>query len=245
MVHEIKYHSVRDRIRDLIDGLEVGDALPAERALAVDLGVSRMTLRRAVEELERDGVVVRRQGAGTFVAVPKIAQPLSGASFSADMRARGLTPSARTLSLEVVHAGPQLSRRLALSPADGVLRIVRQRSADDAPMALETLHVPAALLPGLVADDLTDASFYELLAARGILIERSVQTIEPTVTDDEESELLGVPLHSPAFLFERTSWTADERTVEFVRSVYRGDRYKLTAELHPRVTTPELAGGQT
>lgn len=231
MAHEVKYHAVRDRIRDLVEDLTVGDALPAERTLAGDLGVSRMTLRRAIDELVRDGLVIRRQGAGTFVAAPKIAQPLAGTSFSEDMRRRGLVPSSRTLGVEEIHAGPQLARRLEVSPADRVLQIVRQRSADAAPMALETLHVPLLVLPDLTPDDLTDASFYELLAARGIRLDRAVQTIEPTVTDDEESDLLGVPLHSPAFLFERTSRDTGDRVVEFVRSVYRGDRYKLTAEL--------------
>lgn len=247
-MHEVKYHAVRDRIRDLVEDREVGDALPAERALAGDLGVSRMTLRRAIDELVRDGLVERRHGAGTFVAAPKTAQPLAGTSFSEDMRRRGLAPSSRTLEVEEIHAGPQLARRLEVSPAERVLRLVRQRSADDAPMALETLHVPRSIVPDLTADDLTDASFYELLGARAIHLARAVQTIEPTVTDEEESELLAVPLHSPAFLFERTSRDADGRVVEFVRSVYRGDRYKLTAELAvgDRLVDdgPELVGGQ-
>jgi GntR family transcriptional regulator len=241
-VHEVKYHAVRDRIRDLIEGMDVGDALPAERALAGELGVSRMTLRRAIDELVRDGLVVRRQGAGTFVAAPKIAQPLAGTSFSEDMRRRGLTPSSRTVSIETIHAGPQLSRRLEVSPSARILRIVRRRSADGAPMALETLHVPVSVVPDLSPDDLTDASFYELLADRGIRLDRAVQTIEPTVTDDEESELLGVPLHSPAFLFERTSRDTSGTVVEFVRSVYRGDRYKLTAEL--QVGVPAAGDGE-
>lgn len=228
-----KYHAVRDRIRDLVDGLAVGDALPPERALAVDLGVSRMTLRRAIDELVRDGLVVRRHGAGTFVAEPKISQPLAVTSFSEDMRRRGHVPSTRTLQSVETHAGPQLGRRLAVSPSAPVLRVVRQRFADGAPMALETLHVALESVPGLEAVDLEDGSFYQLLAERDIVLARAVQTIEPTVTDDEESELLGVPLHSPAFLFERTSWDEQGRPVEFVRSVYRGDRYKLTAELLP------------
>jgi GntR family transcriptional regulator len=229
----IKYQSIRDEVRDLVAGLDVGDALPAERGLAVELGVSRMTLRRAIDELVREGLIVRRHGAGTFVAEPKIAQTLAVTSFSQDMRQRGFEPSSRTLSLEEAHAGPQLGRRLSISPSDRILRIARLRLADEAPMAIETLHVPLALLGQVAADDLENASFYELLATKGVHIDRGVQTIEPTVTDERESELLGVPLHSPAFLFERSTWDVQGRAVEFVRSVYRGDRYKLTAELHP------------
>jgi GntR family transcriptional regulator len=242
-VHEVKYHAVRDRVRDLLEDLAVGDALPAERTLATELGVSRMTLRRAIDELVLDGLVVRRQGAGTFVAAPKVARPLAATSFSEDMRRRGLVPSSATLSVETIHAGAQLARRLEVSPAERILRIVRQRSADGQPMALETLHVPTTIVPELAPEDLTDGSFYELLASRGIQLDRAVQTIEPTVTDEGESDRLGVPLHSPAFLFERTSRDVDGRVVEFVRSVYRGDRYKLTAELQVGVDA-DLVGGQ-
>lgn len=229
-----KYRSTHAELLALIEGLSIGDALPAERALAARLGVSRMTLRRAVDELVRDGRLVRRQGAGTFVAAPKISTSLHVTSFSEDMRRRGHIPRSRTLELEETFAGPQLGRRLDVSPGARVLRVARLRLADDAPMAIETLHVPIELVPGLTGDDLTDASFYELLSSRyGIVLARGLQEIEPTVTDERESELLQVPLHAPAFLFERTSWDGEGRTVEYVRSVYRGDRYRLTAELLP------------
>jgi GntR family transcriptional regulator len=99
-------------------------------------------------------------------------------------------------------------------------------------MAIETLHLPQALVPGLSAKDLT-GSLYELLRGRyEIEIASGTQTIEPTVTDEDESAALGVPLHSPAFLFERTSRDQHDRTVEFVQSVYRGDRYRIVTELN-------------
>lgn len=230
-MQEVKYHAVRDQVRDLIEQLEVGDALPAERVLAGDLGVSRMTLRRAIDDLVRSGLLVRRQGAGTFVSAPAVARPLAGLSFSEDMRQRGLEPSSRVVAVEEVHAGPQLSRRLEVSPSDRVLRVVRERSADGVPMALETLHVPTRVVTDFDPSELSQRSYYALLAGRGIRLDSASQTIEPTVTDDEESALLGVPLHSPAFLFERTSRDVEDRVVEFVRSVYRGDRYKLSVQL--------------
>jgi GntR family transcriptional regulator len=98
-------------------------------------------------------------------------------------------------------------------------------------MAIETLHIPSSIAPGLRATDL-DASFYDLLRERfGVVIASGTQAIEPTVTDEEESAALGVPLHSPAFLFERTTRDEAGRTVEFVHSVYRGDRYRIVTEL--------------
>ncbi len=230
-----KYHSIRDEILDLIAELDVGDALPPERTLAPQFGVSRMTLRRAVEELIREGRLQRRHGSGTFVAEPKIAQGLAVTSFSEDMKQRGAVPSSRTLGVDEVHAGARLGRVLEISPGDTVVKVLRLRLADDAPMALETLHVPRSVAPHLDGDSLTGRSFYELLEAEyGIVLDGGVQTIEATVTDETESEFLEVPVHSPAFLFERTSRATDGRVVEFVRSVYRGDRYKFRVELRPQ-----------
>src|SRR5919201_1247178 len=230
-----KQEQIRYEVMQLVRELGVGEAIPSERRLSSDLGVSRLTLRAALDELVREGYLVRRHGSGTFVSEPKIAQQLTLTSFSEDMRRRGMVPDSRTISLENVHAGPQVARGLNISPGDRVFRIRRLRLADDEPMALETLHVPVSLVPGLTAAQLEHASWYELLEERyNVVIASGLQTIEPTVTDEEESELLSVPLHSPAFLFERTSHTREGRTVEFVRSIYRGDRYRLVAELSQR-----------
>src|ERR671930_1777134 len=230
-----KQEQIRMRVIGLIRELGVGQAIPSERRLSTELGVSRLTLRAALDELVREGYLIRRHGGGTFVSEPKIAQQLTLTSFTEDMRRRGMVADSRTISLENVHAGPQVARALNISPADRVFRIRRLRLADGEPMALETLHVPVSLVPGLTAGQLEHSSFYELLEQRyNIVIASGLQTIEPTVTNDDESELLDVPLHSPAFLFERTSQTATGETVEFVRSIYRGDRYRLVAELSKR-----------
>ena len=131
-------------------------------------------------------------------------------------------------------AGAKLGQRLQISPMDEVWVITRLRLADDETMAIEWLHAPRALLGDLRREELADHSYYELLKTRrGITIASGVQTIEPTVTSPEEAELLGVPVHSPAFLFERTTQSDGGEVVEFVRSVYRGDRYRLVTELRP------------
>ena len=230
-----KQDDTRERVLDLIESLAVGRAIPSERQLSQELGVSRLTLRAAIDELVRDGRLDRRHGSGTFVTEPKIAQPLTLTSFTDDMRRRGMTPSSRTLDLSVVSAGARLARRLQVSPEERIVRVQRLRLADGETMALEVLHVPEALVPGLAKGDLENRSFYDLLQERyEIVIASGTQTIEPTVTNEEESALLGVPLHTPAFLFERTTRSESGRTVEFVRSVYRGDRYQLVTELLPR-----------
>jgi GntR family transcriptional regulator len=240
-----KQRETRDRVLDLIEGLGVGQAIPSERQLSAELGVSRLTLRAALDELAREGYVIRRRGSGTFVSEPKIAQELTMTSFTEDMRRRGMDPGSRTLGLEVVPAGARLGRFLHVSPSERIVVAKRLRLADRETMAIETLHVREALVPGLTQRDLDGQSFYEILRDRfGIVIAGGAQTIEPTVTNEEESEALGIPLHSPAFLFERVTHAESNEIVEFVHSIYRGDRYRLVTDLTalPSPKRPVLAG---
>jgi GntR family transcriptional regulator len=235
-----KQSQTRDRVLDLIERLGIGSAIPSERQLSVDLGVSRLTVRAALDDLVREGYLLRRRGSGTFVREPKIAQELTMTSFSEDMRQRGMSPSSKTISLTPTTAGARLGRAMHVSPSERILVAKRLRLADGETMAIETLHVRESLVPGLTARDLEQHSFYELLENRyEIPIADAIQTIEPTVTGEEESAALGVPLHSPAFEFERTTHADSGEVVEFVRSIYRGDRYRLVTELSRR----ERAGG--
>jgi GntR family transcriptional regulator len=229
-----KQSHTRQHVLDLIEQLGVGTAIPSERQLSAELGVSRLTLRAALDELAREGYLVRRRGSGTYVQHPKISQELTITSFSDDMRRRGMIPGSRTLSMTTILAGARLGRSLNVSPSEQIVVVKRLRLADGESMAIETLHIPEALVPGLTPKSLT-GSFYDLLRDHyGVQIVEGIQAIEPTVTNEEESEVLGVPLHSPAFLFERTSRDDAGRTVEFVQSVYRGDRYRIVTELSRR-----------
>jgi GntR family transcriptional regulator len=175
---------------------------------------------------------VRRRGAGTFVAEPKVAKGIDITSFSDDMRARGLTPGSRTIELRTIPAGARLGRILHVSPSEPVVAVKRLRLADADPMAIELLHVRSSLVPNITAEDLETNSFYDLLTSRyEVLIVGGTQTVEPTVTNEEESAALGVPLHSPALLFERVTRTAAGEVVEYTSSTYRGDRYRLVTEI--------------
>jgi len=239
-----KQSEARARVLDLIEQLAVGEAIPSERQLSLDIGVSRLTVRAALDDLVREGLLVRRRGSGTFVSEPKIAQELTMTSFTEDMRRRGMQPGSETLGLEVVPAGARLGRFLHVSPSERVVVAKRLRLADGESMAIETLYVRDALVPGLSAADLEGKSFYDLLRSRyGIVISGGMQTIEPTVTNEEESEALGIPLHSPAFLFERVTRSESGEIVEFVHSIYRGDRYRLVTDLsaQPLPHRPALA----
>src|SRR6266852_2309666 len=149
-----KQDDTRTQVLDLMESLDVGDAIPSERQLSQDLGVSRLTIRAALDELAREGRLVRRRGSGTFVSEPKIAQELTMSSFTDDIRARGMTPGSRTLELGVVQAGARLGRVLHVSPSEPVVVAKRLRLADRETMAIEELHVRESLVPGLTARDL-------------------------------------------------------------------------------------------
>src|SRR5690348_2749940 len=161
-----KQSEARRQVMDLIERVGVGNAIPSERQLSADLGVSRLTLRAALDDLAREGYLVRRRGSGTYVQQPKIAQELTMTSFSEDMRRRGMVPGSRTVSLTRELAGARLGRLLQVSPGEKVLVIKRLRLADGETMAIETLHLPESLVPGLEARDLDNGSFYELLGER-------------------------------------------------------------------------------
>ena len=223
-----KYAQVRDDVLALIGELPAGSPIPPERTLSSRFGVSRVTLRRAVDDLVREGLLIRRQGSGTYVAEDKITQRVSTTSFSENMRRRGLVPSSRVLAFERAAAGARAARQLQISPTDEVVEFVRLRLADDEPMALETVVMPAALVPGLQPDDVARGSLYALLDERyGLRVVAVQQVIEPTVTSEEESVHLNQPLHAPALLVRTTARDDTGRVLEFARSMFRGDRYAI------------------
>ncbi|HEY8425541.1 MAG TPA: GntR family transcriptional regulator [Limnochordales bacterium] len=229
------YVQLKRALLDLIERGEIrhGQRIPSERQLAQHLGISRMTVRQALVELVQESVLVRRQGRGTFVAERKIEQGLvSLTSFSEDMRRRGMRPGARLLDMEVQEAPPKVEKALGLDGDRRVLVIRRLRLADGIPMALETSHLPIARVPSVPRRRVVEGSLYEYLQGElGIDLARAHQTLEPVLAGESEARLLGVEPGSPLLLMERTTYDATGEPVEFVRSLYRGDRYKFFVEL--------------
>ncbi|MFC3455116.1 GntR family transcriptional regulator [Amycolatopsis speibonae] len=224
---------VKERLRQLIARRLPGEVLPSERALSTEIGVSRPTLRAAIDELERDGLVVREHGRGTFTAPRKITQDLVSATGGEQFAppAEGHW-SSRVIDFSVTPAGARLGKRLEVSPGHALVAVTRVRVVEEAPMAIERIRVPRDLVPDITSTGFESGSFYELLRTRyEVVPATAVQVIEPTVTDADESGLLGVPLHSPALLFERTTRDAAGRVIEYTRSIYRGDRYRITSHL--------------
>ena len=231
---DVKRVWVRDQLRQLIDDHPPGALIPSERDLSEQFGVSRPTLRAAIEELARDGLLVRHQGRGTFTPHRPVSQPLTGTAGRPDF---AVPPADGTWLSQVEEfgiaaAGPRLGARLGLSPSEAVLGVSRLRITDDQPMAIEHISLPAGLTPGIQPSDFESGSLYQLLRRRyGVNVATAVQTTEATVTDATESALLEVPVHAPALLFERTTKDVSGRVVEYTRSIYRGDRYRITARL--------------
>jgi GntR family transcriptional regulator len=211
-------------------------ALPGERDLARQLGVSRVTVRKALTGLVKKGVLVQRWGSGTFIASQtRIEQPLSRlSSFTDDMSARGLKSSAVLLSRSVGPASPDELMALGLSPGDLVSRVNRLRLADDVPMAIEHAVVPCRFLPD---PSVVRQSLYAVLHQKGFMPSRALQRLHAVLLSEEQAALLHVPPQSPALSIERRSFTAAGDVVEFTSSYYRGDAYDFVAEL--TISQPE------
>ena len=199
--------------------------LPTERELAESFGVTRVTVRRALDQLGYEGRVYRTQGAGTFVSEPRIAKSVELTSFTQDMRARGLVPGSLETRIEDIPAGAEIGARLGLSPRDHVAHIFRVRTADGEPMCIEHTYIPAKLAPGL-AEEKLEGSLYQLLTKTYHLkVEKAEQTIHATVLDPPLAKLLAVPEFSPAFKVQRVAYDARNQRIEYAESVYRADRY--------------------
>ncbi|WP_084316274.1 GntR family transcriptional regulator [Actinospica robiniae] len=228
-----KRDRVRGHILDVIKNAAPGSSLASERDLADTLGVSRPTVRAAIEELTREGLLVRHQGRGTFTSPHVITQELAGATSSALAvpPAEG-TWTSRVVAFKTLPAGSSRATRFGISAEASLRRVTRVRIVEDEPIAIETLELPALLVPRLAAADLESGNFYQLLRQRyGIIVAEALQTMEPTVANPEQAELLEVPVYAPLLRIERTTRDTEGRVVEHAQSVYRGDRYRITSKL--------------
>ena len=236
------YYQIKARLLEAMENgqLKPGDRVMSERELTAQFGVSRMTARQALIELENQGYLYRVQGKGTFVSTPKLEQPLAGlTSFTEDMRRRGLEPGARVLAARETVAGRRVARALGIGEAASVYQLERLRLAGGEPMALESAHVPAALVPGLLESGHMEHSLYRILRERyDIHLVRATQSLEAVAANLYEAEMLHVKEGTPLLLLERVARDTADRPIEFVRSLYRGDRYRFTTELIRREEVP-------
>jgi GntR family transcriptional regulator len=227
-----KYYTVKSQLLELIGAMPPGSPVPPERELARDYGTSRTTVRQALAELVVEGRLLRRQGTGTFVAKPKVAQSLELASYTEGMRAHGLHPQTRILEIGYMAADEDLAARLGIRTGARTLRIHRLRLADGEPMSVDTSHLPARRFPGLRKQLNRHSSLYETLAsAYGVKLTEAEETIETVLADPHNADLLAVDIGLPLLLLSRHAVDTTGETVEWAQSWYRGDRYKFVTRL--------------
>ena len=231
-----KHSQMRGILLGLVEASQSAHtAIPSERDLGQRFGLSRMTVRQAVDALVAEGRLYRVPGKGTFVAPPKIEMPLQLTSFTEDMRARGHVAGAVDLGRHELPATEAVAEALDLRPGDPVVVIERLRTADGEPMAIERAHLAATLVPGLLRESLEGRSLYAILRERyGLVLDDGTQTIEAVAASAAEADLLHVPRGHPVLRLVRRS-TANGRPVEHVVSTYRGDRYQLRVALQTPV----------
>jgi len=233
------YQQVSRALREYIAAsLKPNDMIPTEPELEAHFGVSRATVRRAVDDLVDDGLLARRQGAGTFVLGPKMTyEPAKLASWSESIRALGQTPRTRTTRIQEVNGPTWVRERLRLAPGESIVWIWRLRIAGEEPMSVMVNYVPSRLTPGLVERGLEYESLYDALRETyGHTPSRAEDEVEAKLVTDDEAALLSVAPGSPLIEVRRTAYLADETPMEvsIVRS--RADRYRYrTAFVDPTV----------
>jgi GntR family transcriptional regulator len=228
------------QLKDLLKGRvedgswRPGDRLPSEAELCADFDVSRTVVRQALSELALEGLVVRQQGRGSFVARPKInealVQRLTG--FHQDMAERGFRPVSRVLRQELEPASATLARHLGVDVGTPLVAIERLRFVAEEPLLLVTTHIPRDLCPRLLDVDLRHRSLYEVLEQEAsIVISRGRRWIEAVAANARQATLLKVEKGAPLIRLESVSYLADGTPVEFYHAIHRSDRARFEVEL--------------
>lgn len=225
----VKPQQVRALIEErFVTGVQPADVLPSERSLAELFGVSRATVRAAIRLLELDGLLRSAPGVGTFVAAPHVSKASVLSSFSQDIRSRGWKPSSRVVDRQLAVADVAVAHALGIEPGTEYYEITRVRLADDVPLGLERVQLPAGLVPGLIDLDLT-GSLYETLAEHyDIRVSRHERRISAVNLDAAHARLLDTPERSAALYVIQSGYDQHTRRVEHGRSLYRGDRYDFS-----------------
>jgi GntR family transcriptional regulator len=222
---------------DMTNGVLLPAArLPPEETLIERFAVSRTTVRTAIQNLIRRGLVEIRRGKGTFVTRPKIMQELTALTgFVEDMQAVGRESSARVLGRQVVEANDTVATHLDLAKGEPVVRIQRVRLADGMPLSFDETYLPLELGEKIMADDLATQPIFALLEQKyGTPLTEAEYRLEAVSADAVVAKALGIAVGSPIFLIERTSYSTDHRPVDYERLYYRGDHIRFVTRLARR-----------
>lgn len=219
--------SLREHISS--GGIDPGSALPSERDLSEMAGLSRVTVRKGIEQLIEEGVLIRKQGSGTFVARRIEAPGAKLSSFSDDTRSRGEDPGVVWIYKSYAQPTEEEAAALDVPLATKVARLGRVRLAGGEPLAIEHAVIPAIFMPDL--ESLGD-SLYQALEGHGYRPTSGTQRVRASLATPTEAGILSVAQNSEVLRIDRRTRIPDGRIVEFTRSVYRGDRYEFVTELN-------------
>jgi GntR family transcriptional regulator len=225
------YAQLAECLRESIEteSPDPGARFPGEIELAREHGVARVTVRRAISQLVEDGLLVRVQGKGTFIARPKIERELVDvASFTERMRAQGRRVNSRVVSIIEVPATKELCQHMQVSVGSPLSQITRVRSADGEPVAIETSYVSQELCPGIEKEDLAHSSLYQILKSKyGLVPGRSQKTLELAFAYENEARLLQITPGTPLFLMKALVSTPDGMVMEYAKLLLIGDRFRF------------------
>jgi GntR family transcriptional regulator len=228
------YHQIQRQLMDQIrsGALRQSEPMPPVQEIASLYGVSLMTARQAVRSLCELGLTYSKQGKGTFIANTKLEKNFRQVlSFTEEMKTRGTTPKSKVLSFRIQTAPAEVRKALNLNAGEKVFRLHRVRYGDNVPLGIECSCLPVRLCPTLLEDYITTSSLYRTLELHGVLLMTASEVVEVGRANAEDAKLLRITPRSPVFLFTRISFLEDGKPVEFVKSTYRGDRYKIVNRL--------------
>jgi GntR family transcriptional regulator len=234
------YHQLQGVLKAEIESRKwrADEQIPNETKIAERFGVSKITVRQALQKLAEQGYIRREHGRGTFVARRKFDEgPRELTSFTEEMRRHDLAATSRVLGQFVWEADARVADALLLPLHSPILVLKRVRLAGGEPLSVQTAHIPAAFVPGLEVTE--NSSLYEVLQSRyHLYAARARETYFAAAAEPPAAELLGIPAGSPVFAVERVTLLPNERPFEFVQSVVRGDRYTIVLDLVKPGATP-------
>ncbi|MTI56699.1 MAG: GntR family transcriptional regulator [Geosporobacter ferrireducens] len=230
------YLQIKDILKERImnKAYHVNMLIPSENDLCGEFHVTRATIRNALNELKKEGLIYTAKGKGSIVSPPKIEQSLlKFYSFGREFSDTNETIVSKFLNKAVIGASPAISRKLNTKPNTEVFEIIRVRIFNDLPLILETSYIPVHIAPDMLENNMEEESIYDLLESKyGVKIVKAKEYIEPQVSNDYESKYLDIVYHSPVFYTERISLTYGEKPIELRKSIIRGDKFKFYTELY-------------
>lgn len=230
------HYQIKEILQEMIENedLKPGESIPTERELCEIQGVSRMTVNKAIMSLVNEGLIYREQGKGTFVSTAKVNSEISRLKgFTEQMQENGVVSKTKILSFKVIDATKKCKIELKMPEDENkIIEIKRLRFSDQQPVAIETAWLPYYLFNGMTREIIEDKSLYETFREKyGYNLDKAKQTIEPTMLNQYESNLLNQENDALALIFRRTTYLEDETPIEYTKAIYRSDKYKYQITL--------------